>query len=338
MRVSIGLAAILFCGALFTQPAVASPPGPNTVINRIEGSVWDPNNRPVSDVYVELLNETYSSLARMRTGSSGRFTFHVQNQGNYFVKVFATGTNFEDAMEAVELVNIGPFASDTAYVEIRLRYDKRKMNLEASSLTDEVVFAQEVPDRARELYNTSIKLFAKDDARAIAGLEESLSIFPEYFAALNSLGRYYVQNREYEKSFPYLIKAIDVNQRSFTSFYALAYASYKLNHLTEAAQAARAAVFLQGKSFPAALLHGTVLRLDGRYEDAEKELSRAKKLGTEDLVADVNWQLALLYNRLGRNPEAVAELKAYLRARPDAPNRQEVKDLIKKLDKKPATT
>ena len=158
---------------------------------------------------------------------------------------------------------------------------------------------------------------------------------PTYFDALNILGREYVARKEYQKSLAYLIRAIDVNQRSFSSFYALAYACYELNHRPEALEAARGATLIQPNSLNAQLLYGTLLRLDRSYEKAEKVLLEAKKLSKDKPVPEVHWQLALLYNKLGRNREAADELETYLKIQPEARDKKEIQELIAKLRKDP---
>src|SRR4051812_18284260 len=110
MKSSMLIMSIALSLSMLSISAFSSPIGDgisrSNVVNRIEGIVWDPNKRPVSDVYVELQNEMYMSLNRMRTTGSGRFSFTVANPGNYYVKVLASGTNFTDATEPVEIVNL----------------------------------------------------------------------------------------------------------------------------------------------------------------------------------------------------------------------------------------
>ena len=338
MKSLISLLQILFFGVIvcLAFPSVKSVKKTyrsNNFINRIDGMVWDPNRRPVADVYVELHNELYSTLGRVRTTSSGRFSFQVAKQGNYVVKVLTSDTDYLEVSEVVEIVNVTAYSSDSQYVEIHLEYDKRKFNSGLSGIT-EAVFVQDVPDEARNLYKNGVKDIGKNDTKGFDKIDQALKIFPDYYDALNTLGRTYVGRKEYQKSLPYLIKSIDVNQRSYSSFYSLAYACYQLNHRPEALEAARAATILQPASINAQLLYGTVLRIDGNYVKAEKVLTQAKTLSKNSPVAEIHWQLALLFNKLNRNEEAVAELETYLKIRPDAENKKEIKELIAALRKK----
>jgi tetratricopeptide (TPR) repeat protein len=283
-------------------------------------------------MYVELQNENYSTISRARTDSTGRFSFNGYPAGRYYIRVITTGTNYAEYTESLELVSVVRGGSDAAYPEIHLKVDNRKMRTGITPLTGSV-FVQEVPEEARRLYKQGVRDLNEPDGKGFREIDAALKIFPTYYDALDTAGCEYVNRKEYEKALPYLIKSIDVNQRSFSSFYALAYACYQLNHRPEAIQSARAAVVLQPNSFNAQLLYGTLLRLDARYPEAEKALVEAEKLSKETPVAEVHWQLALVYNHEGRNKEAADELELYLKLEPDAPRKKEIQDLIVKLRK-----
>lgn len=303
----------------------------NTLVNRLEGTVWSPDRRPVSDLYVELQNENYFAIARVRTDSSGRFAFRGFTSGRYFIRVLTIGTNYLEHTESVEVGNVSRSGSESVYLEINLTVDRRKVDSGVGEIT-EVVFVQEVPAAARTLYKKGVKDLQKGDA-GLNQIEEALKIFPTYFDALNTLGREYVTRREYQKSLAYLIKSIEVNQRSYSSFYALAFACYQLNHRPEALEAARGATLLQPNSLNAQLLYGTLLRLDRSYQRAEEVLLEARKLSKNKPVSEIHWQLALLYNQLGRNSDAANELETYLSIQPDARDKKEIQALITKLRK-----
>ena len=325
---------LIVCFVVPSAKVFGKNPASNNLINSIEGIVWDPDRRPVPDLYVELQNENYSTLSRTRTNSSGRFSFTGIATGNYNVKVLTTGTSYLEYTESVEIVNVLQRASDTAYLDIYLKFDKRKINPGLTAIIG-TVFVQNVPEEARKLYKQGVKGINEKGDRGFVEIEQALKIFPDYYDALNTLGCEYVARKEYQKALAYLIRSIDVNQRSFSSFYALAYACYQLNHRPEALEAARAATVLQPNSVNSQLLYGTLLRLDGRYEEAEKALLEAKKLSKDSPVPEIHWQLALLYNRLGRNRQAADELESYLHIQPDARDKKEIQALIVKLRRDP---
>lgn len=305
---------------------------PAVFVNIIEGTVYDPNRRPVPDLWVELQNEFNLNVARVRTGGNGRFAFSGIGSGNYYIKVYTTGTNFEEQSVAVQVINVVANSSDAVYQDVVLKYDRHKTNMGVTQMAAESIFVQEIPDEARRLYKNGVRdMTNKDFQRGAEELQEAIKIFPDYYDALNALGCNYVDIKEYQKSLPYLIHAIDINERSFSSFYSLAYAAYKLNRLPEASEAARGAAMLQPNSVNALLLYGTILRMNNNNDRAMETLLKAEKISKDAPVAEVYWQLGSLYMKLNRNKEAADQLDAYLRIKPDVANKKEVQDLIQKL-------
>jgi len=325
------LLAFSICSAAAVYNSTAEAHSSAAVLNRIEGTVWDPYRRPVRDLYVELQNENYFALARVRTDSTGRFSFIGVSAGRFNIRVITSGTNYLEYNESVDLISVVRGGSDAAYLEIVLKIDKSKVNSGLAEITD-AIFVQDVPEEARKMYHKGLKDLEKGDV-GLNEIEEALKIFPTYFDALNTLGTHFVSIKEYQKSLAYLIRAVDVNQRSFSTYYALAYAAYELGHRPEALDAARAATILQPKSFNAQLLYGTLLRMDHSYEKAEAALTEAQKLSKNRPVPEVHWQLALLYNKLGRNQEAADQLEIYLKLQPDAADRKGIQDTIARLRK-----
>jgi Flp pilus assembly protein TadD len=325
----IMLFGVIVCCAVPSVKSVEKNYRSDSVINRIEGIVWDPRRRPVPDVYVELQTENYSSINRVRTDATGRFSFIGVAGGHYNIRVLTSGTNYLEYSEGIDVVNVVRGSSDQVYLDIYLKVDKRKISTGLADMTG-AVFVQDVPEEARKLYKKGIKDI-NDGDKGFNEIEEALKIFPNYYDALNTLGLEYVARKEYQKAVAYLIKCIDINRRSFSSFYALAYAAFQLNHRSEALEAIRAAVILQANSLNAQLLYGTLLRLEGSYKNAEKALLEAKKLSKNSPVAEVHWQLALLYNKLERNKEAADELELYLKILPDAHDKKPIQELIAKL-------
>lgn len=298
--------------------------------NFIYGNVVDAQSRqPVSDLFVELLSWGGASLGRQRLDTSGRFAFRNLRAGSYQLKVLTFGTNYQETIQDVNLVSLplgnGKYSSDTAYVDIYLKLDPKKVGGGAAT----VVFVQEIPDEARKLYKKGAgRLDDKKDA-GLDLLKKAIEIFPTYYDALDRLGREYVLRDQYSEAAPYLIKAVDVNKRSFSSYYALAVAAYNLKNLPAAIEAARAAVAINALSVNAQVFLGMVLRIDGNYEESEKALLKAKSLTTKDSrVPEVHWQLGLLYEKTARYKEAADELELYLKIAPKTTDVEKIKKLI----------
>lgn len=303
-------------------------PKTSNLANRIEGQVYDPDRRPVENAYVELLNEVDSVIQRTKTNSSGRFTFLGLSQGRFTVRVLPFGKNLKAQTQEVMISNLTSSMSATEYVEIHLRYDKRRdVAIEKSP---GVVFVQEVPAAAKKLYLVGIADLAKNNEKGLAELQAAIEIFPDYFDALDLIGRELISRGMFEKGYPYLLRAIDINPRSSSSYYSLGYAFYQMKQYPAALEAAKATTLLVPGAVEAQLLYGTILRIMGSYTESEKTLLQANSLA-KAMNGEIHWQLALLYNRLNRTQDTVNELETFLKLVPDSPDKKKIRDMIAKL-------
>src|SRR2546425_1238365 len=321
----------LICGlcfslvVIFTNPLDVLPETSN-LINRIEGQVYDPNHRPVENVHVELLDDVDSVIQRTKTNSAGRFTFSDVPPGRLRVKVLPFGTNLMEQTQEVMVTNLA--SNDTEYVEINLRYDKRSREAAIEKPPGGIV--QEIPAAAKKLYMEGIADLAEHQEKGLEELQAAIDIFPDYFDALDSLGKEFISRRMYEKGYPYMKKATDINPRSSSTFYSLAYAFYQMKQYLAALEAAKATTLLVPASVEAQLLYGTVLRITGSYTEAEKALLQANTLAKK-MNGETHWQLALLYNRLNRTQDTINELETFLKLVPDSPDKNKIRDMIAKL-------
>jgi tetratricopeptide (TPR) repeat protein len=250
------------------------------------------------------------------------------SSGRFIIKVLPLGRDLLEQEQDVE-VNNQVMQSDTVFVDFHLRPSKRSpKNL--PNAAPEAIFVQDVPENARKLYETGVSNLEKNQDKGLAEIEEAIKIFPNYFEALSRLGKEYVARKDYNKAYPYLIKAIDVNQRSASCYYSLGYAFFQLKEIPAALEATKAVIILNPASVEGHLLYGTILRISGDYQNSEKILLKAKSLSKQP-YAEIHWQLALVLNKLNRNKEAANELEAYLKISPESPDKKEVKDLISKL-------
>jgi tetratricopeptide (TPR) repeat protein len=312
---------------LFANPLQASSTRSN-LLNRIEGQVYDPNHRPVQNLYVELLNEVDSVIQRTRTNASGRFTFSGVPPGRLTVRVLTFGTNFVEQTQEVMITQTRN-NNDVNYVDINLHYDKPNRGPEIERPAG-VVFVQEIPPEARTLYLKGIADFGKDQDRGVEEIEAALKIFPEYFDALNWIGKEFISLKQFDKGYPYLLRAIDINPRSPSTYYSLGFAFYQMKQYPAAQEAAKATTVLAPASIDAQLLYGTILRITGSYPEAETVLLKANTLAKK-MNAEVHWQLSLLYNRLNRNQDTIEELETFIKLVPDSPDKNRIRDMIAKL-------
>lgn len=280
--------------------------------NSISGIVFDPQNHPVSDIEIELLDSFERLVGSRKTTGSGFYTFQRLGPGIYYLKVRVAGTAFREAKKRIDLGDLNALGGvDQKQVDVNLRYDSR-VRPSTPALTG-VVFAQEVPESAKDHYESARKLADKGKmAKAVDEATIAVDEFPDFFKALELLGNLHLKTEHYAEAEAAFSRAVRVNGRCFGCFFNLAVAQNKLGRKEEAAHSLVSANEIDAGSINAHLLLGIVFRDLKRYEDAESALLKAKQLGRDD-QPDVNWQLAELYYFDLKEPEkAVSELKSFL--------------------------
>jgi tetratricopeptide (TPR) repeat protein len=295
--------------------------------NTIQGTITDDSRNPVYNAYVELYNNFNTLVGRQQSSGAGRFVFRGMAAGRYTIKVKPYGTALKEDSLEVDVRN-EVIQSDTVNADFQLQKNKRHEPVSVAG----TIFAQEVPESARRLFRSGVENIDRDHSGALSDLEQAVRIAPTYFDALAALGKAYILDGKYEQGYPFLLTAIDVNNKCGDCFYTLGLAFYKLNQVPAGIKAADAAAILSPQSVSVHLLRGMLYLHNNNTVMAEKALNSANSLA-KGTNAEVHWQLALVYNRTKRNQEAANELEAYLKVKQDltATEKENVRDLIQKM-------
>jgi len=307
--------------------------------NSVSGIVFGDSRMPLADVHVELLDELGTTIVQTKTNGSGRFVFQGLSNGRFKVRVFPVGTDYMEQIQEVVLSAVSAVpgsGSDNQQIDFYLR--ARTANTGPFSVPG-TIFAQEVPDEARKFFELGITaLRQKKEKEGFENLKKALDVFPTYFAALDRLGTEYAargnMNPNYfEAARILLLKAIEVNPRSFSSTFGLGFTQFHLGKVDEAVANFERANNLYNKSINGYLWLGIAQKRAGKVVQAEASLKRANEL-SKGKEADVHWQLAGLYGEQKRYAEAAAELELFLKNKPDARDAEKIKQLIAQLKQK----
>ena len=305
--------------------------------NSITGFVFSEARTPLSEVNVELLDDFYVTITRIKTTGSGLFAFRGLPDGLYNVKVIPYGSDYESQTRSVSLVGLSVIQGRGAVNEQIDFYLKVKRNTNAGPLAAPgVVFVQEIPDSAKKLYEAGIEdLRNKKENEAFDKLKKALELFPNYFLALDRLGTEYVVRGHYTPAFVLLTKAVEVNPRSFSSSFGLGLASYRLQQIDKAIENLRRATEIYNKSANAYLWLGIAFHQNKNLPQAETALIQANKLSKGE-SAEVHWQLARLYKEQKRLRESADELELFLKYKPEVEDAGKIKQMIVTLRQKAA--
>ncbi len=303
--------------------------------NSITGFVFGSQRQPVEGVTVELLDDFSRTLSRARTNSTGRYFFSGMSSGKYRVRILPLGTNYLEQQQEVEIQNMMRRDSTgrvivSAFATIQQDFYLRSRKTDTTPSKAETIFIQNVPDRAKKLYDEALSLLETNQSKeGLKKLKNSIEIFPDYYMALERLGTEYIKLEYFEAAQILLQKAVEINPRSYNGWYRLGYTLYSLRLDAEALKAIQKAINLDSEATESLLLAGTLLRQTGKYKESEKQLLAAQK-SAEVPVPNIHWQLALLYgNHLNRYKDAAEELELFLKAAPNSKDTEKIKALIK---------
>ena len=341
-RAALGLLLSLSLSAAWAPAARARSSVANSPIhaarqggNRISGHVFIGERRPMADVYVELMNEVYTTLRRVRTNGSGFYSFDGLSTGNFKIRVLPYGTDFEEQTKDITIYNISVVAGGGATSEqVDFFLKMRENAVTGPFAAPGTVFAQDVPGEARKHYERGLALLReKKEKEGFESLKRSLEIFPGYYLALDRLGTEYVLRGYKEAAYILLSKAVEVNPRGFSSLFGLGMSQFQLGMTDEAVESFRRATAAYDGSINAHMYLGLALKRAGKLQQAEESLKRAREVG-KGRTPDVHRHLAQLYSEQKRYAEAADSLEQYLKNQPGDPDPQkvaEIRELIRKL-------
>lgn len=299
--------------------------------NRITGFVFDESRQPVSQIWVELLDEGYSMIARTQTGGAGLYNFSRITAGQYTVRVLTGGTNFVSQSISVSFSNLPGARMGSEQVDFYLRTDPNAGQQRMGSPA--VIFAQEVPSGAKRLYESGVADLSSNREEGLVKIREAIEAFPNYFDALDRLANEYLNRGHFEAAYVLFTKAVEVYPKSFSSTLGQGLSAFRLSQSEIAAKSFAKAIEIDNSSVNAHLWHGIALHSLKKYDQALSALKKANDL-TDGTESEIRWQLARVYKDQGKFSKAADELELYLKYKPDAPNAAEVREIVSSLRKK----
>jgi Tfp pilus assembly protein PilF len=298
--------------------------------NTIQGDIITPNGQRLDHPVIVWLSGNRGEVSTTSNGN-GSFVFRQVGGGRFTVRVEADG--YESASEVLNVVDTGSTGSmsrvgQTYSVQIHLRPKS------GQPITKGVVSANDPPKAAVDLYNKALES-VKDGNRdkAIEQLKAALAIHPNFVAALNGLGVQYMKLGNHQAALEAFTNGLKITPDSFTLHLNSGISLLNLNRHAEAEAQFSAALLKNEASGAAHLYRARALIGLNRLDDAAKDLNRAVEIGGDD-VKLAHRYLAGIYMEKGDNVEAVKQLELYLKVSPASKETDQIKNLIKDLNKK----
>jgi Tfp pilus assembly protein PilF len=331
---------LILSEAVWAQSGTSSgPTGPGRAsgagsVHTIRGKIFLPSGAvPEQRIRVVLEMATGGIISEAFSDSVGTFEFRSIPGSTYRITVPSDGSEYESTQEMVEVSGSIP---RTVSVQIYLRDKNSGVGTKTKGkLLSVAEHSQKIPKDALKAYEKSDKLAKEGKTeQAIAQLQESLKIFPDYLQALNRLGEQYANQQKPDEAREMFEKAIRINDKFPQAHINLGLLSFNLKQYAAAAKHLEAANRLDD-SFPLAHLYFGLALMESTppdYEQAEREMLKAFSLGQGEMP-QVRKYLFNLYVRQRKMPQAAEQLEAYLREAPKSPDAEDVRQILEKVRK-----
>lgn len=309
-------------------PGQSSAPG-NGGHNTIQGDIITPNGQRL-DRPVNVRLHTIRGEISTTSNGNGSFLFRGLTGGRYTVRVEA-GDTYAPATASVDIPQSqagGAVLGGLYSVQVYLRPSS------GQPVSKGVVSAADPPKAAVDLYNKALEsVKAGEREKAIEQLKAALAIHPSFAAALNGLGVQYMKLGNYQAAYEAFNAALTITPDSFILHLNSGITLFQLNKYVEAEAAFGKALLKNEASGTAHIYRARALIALKRLDDAIKDLKRAVEIGGDD-VKVAHRYLAGIYMEKGENVEAVKQLELYLKTGSAAKESDQIKNLIKELNKK----
>jgi Flp pilus assembly protein TadD len=289
-----------------------------------------PDGSPSQSLKIRLERAEGEIVRDSFTDTNGNFEVRNLGIGMYAVVVPSDDRVYATAIERVEITRNSP---DVIVVNIYLtpkeQSDPRRRGERRTISAREA--STRIPKPALQAYKRSSRLVRDGKPeKAIAELKRAIAIFPEYVEAYNDLGVIYLKLDRIDDAIGALDKSAQLDPGAFNPRLNLGIAHVRRQDFTGSETHLRSAITIDASSPLAHLYLGIALWKTDRVDEAEDELLRAIALGGSD-IAVAHYYLGQLYVRRDRIADAIAELEAYLKDKPEAADAPRVRQQIAEL-------
>ena len=291
--------------------------------NRITGTVLTPDGqRATGHIAVTLVTESRGDRVAI-TDDSGNFAFTGLVNGDYSLLINKEKL-YEPYTYPVTIRQRAGFPVESILVNMRLIPKKGKLVKPA------VVNARfvDVPREALDLYNAGVELGKKGDRKgAIEQLQMAVGQYPKFVDAYNEMGVEYLGLGDFGHATEAFQSALKIDPNAFGPMMNFGMTLFLMKRYPDADPVLRAAVAMKGDQAAPHYFLGQNTAYLGKFEEAEKELQLALKLG-EAQVVEAYRLLAIIHFSQGKKSQAADDLEAYLKVNPTASDAEQLKKNI----------
>ena len=320
---------LCFAGSVLAQVSTISDTESQTSLggmNSIIGTVFAPSGRPL-ERRVRIRLSTMTRGDRVFTSNeNGAFAFRGLPTGSYTVTIDKEA-DYKPFSTSVDVRQFRGGPAQVYTLNIRLEFKDREV---ATPAVLNAEFAN-VPKKALDHYNTAIEHAKKGDRTgAVEQLKLAIAEHPSFTQAFNELGVQYLKLNRLQEADAAFQSALKIDPESFPALINRGIANIMMKRYGEAVPILRKALKTDEESAVGHYFLGQSLANLGLFDEAEKELLTALKLGKEEMK-EAHRILAIIYSTRGDKKKAADELETYLKLAPDTADAETLKEMIRKL-------
>jgi tetratricopeptide (TPR) repeat protein len=213
----------------------------------------------------------------------------------------------------------------------------RIAGIEGSSIS---VTSMMAPKDAAKAYEHGLQSLLKDKpADAAKDFEKAVAIYPKYADAWFKLGKVRIEQKQIEPARVALKKSIEADPKLVAPYIELGLLAAKDSNWQESVKYLDRAMELDAADFPQAWYADAVANYNlKQYDAAEKSAREAVKLDPKRINPRSGYLLGLVLAEKRDYAGAAAELTAYIKLAPNAPDAAQVKEQLAQLEKLMAVT
>lgn len=279
-----------------------------------------------------------ATINSVYTDNQGMFGFYSLTGGLY--EVVIQDSDYEPASRQVD---VDPTVSQQNYIQIVLtpvpdkEADKGGAALPGSNpnVIDLSQYTKRFPKKAVKEYHKGVEAEKRRDMKGAAEhLNKAIQMAPDFYPAHNELGRVYMAESNFAGAEEQFTRAIKLSQTDPEAYLNLGNVYLLTHQFEKALESVQQGVQRNPASPLGQFLLGSVYERLGKLKEAEQALQEALK--RDPRMARAHLELVNVYLAERNQPQAIAQLKQFLKSAPNDPLSPKVKQVLDRLQKEQA--
>ena len=288
---------------------------------------------PPKAILVNLVSRG-ATIGSVYADNQGKFGFYSLLGGMYYVVIQ------DPDYEAVSRqVDVDPTITQQTYIQVVLtpvQHTDENGTAAAPGSNPNVIdlsqYTKKFPKKAVKDYQKGVEAEKKGDMKgAMEHLQKVMQTAPDFYPAHNELGRVYMGQSNFAGAEEQFQQAIKLNQTDPEAYLNLGNIYLLTRHYQQALESVEGGMQRNPQSALGKFLLGSVYERLGKMREAQQALQEALQLDPRMVKAHL--ELVNVYLADRNQPQAIAQLKQFLKAAPNDPLAPRVKEVLKRLEK-----